>query len=210
MCPTVLLLLHVYLLPWECISELLPSINKGDTQTCRQQGELISLLLFFKSKESMLKKGVIQVFITTGAEECYQQSETVLCPLCRHPWINEAVTAQSRTHSMGELDCKQRVSTDHHRSIFHSVNNVDPPHMARKFAAVITQQVKRSHHKALESELPYPFSPGAVSPCTSFGSGSSGYKSLSPGSAQAFQEALPDAGVIPSEQLPVASEWAKV
>jgi hypothetical protein len=81
--------------------------------------------------------------------------------------------------------------------------------MARKFGAVITQQVKKSHHSALESELPCTLSPGAVSPLTSFGSGSSGYKSLSSDSAQSFQ-VLTDAGVIPSEQLSAASEWAKV
>jgi hypothetical protein len=82
--------------------------------------------------------------------------------------------------------------------------------MARKFGAVITQQVKKSHHSALESKLPCTLSSGAVSPLTSFGSGSSGYKSVSSDSAQAFQEVLTDAGVIPSEQLSVASEWAKV
>ncbi|PNF31108.1 hypothetical protein B7P43_G15771 [Cryptotermes secundus] len=131
------------------------------------------------------------------AEECYQQSETVLCPLCRHPWITEAV---SQTHSMRELDCKQRVSADRHQTTFY---RVDPPHMAHKFGAMITQQVKKSRPRALESE-------SSVSPFMSFDSGSSGYKSMSSNSAQAFQEVLADAGVIPSEQLPVASEWAKL
>jgi hypothetical protein len=83
--------------------------------------------------------------------------------------------------------------------------------MVHKFAAVITQQVKKSGDRTLESELPRTNSPRAVSPSTSFGSGSSGYKSLSSDSGQqAFQEVLADEGVIPPEQLPVASEWAKV
>jgi hypothetical protein len=106
---------------------------------------------------------------------------------------------------MEELNCKQRVSTDHSWSTFNSVNNVDLPHMAHKFGAAITQQVKKSHHRALESKLPCTLSPGA-----SFGSGSSGYKSVSSDSDQEFQEVLTAAVVIPSEQLPVASEWAKV
>jgi hypothetical protein len=82
--------------------------------------------------------------------------------------------------------------------------------MPHKFGAAITQQMKKSHPRALESKLPCTLSPGAVSTFTSFDSGSSGYKSVSSDSAQAFQEVLTDAGVIPSEQLPAASEWAKV
>jgi hypothetical protein len=172
------------------------------TASCCLMCLLSFFFFFFKIRLNCVWKPrcMTQVFLSTGAEECYQQSETVLCPLCRHPWINEAVTAHSQTHHIGELDCKQRVSTDHHWSTFNSV-----------CAAMITKQVKKSHCRTLESELPCTHSPGAVSPLTSFGSGSSGYKSLSSDSAQeALQEVLAEAGVIPSEQLPAASEWAKV
>jgi len=82
--------------------------------------------------------------------------------------------------------------------------------MVRKFAGMKTQQVKKSHHKVPECKRPCTPSPGAISPLMSFGSGSSGYKSMSSGSAQTFQELLPHTGVIPSEQLAVASEWVKV
>jgi hypothetical protein len=37
-------------------TEPLPSIDRGDTQTHRQQRDLISLFLFFQNKESRLKK----------------------------------------------------------------------------------------------------------------------------------------------------------
>jgi hypothetical protein len=149
--------------------------------------------------------------MSTGAEECYQQSEAVLCPLCRHPWISEAVRAQSHVRSKGTVDCKQRVSTDHHhRSPFQTVNSGDPPHIVHNFSAVITPQLKKSHDRDVESELSCTHSPVAVSPLASFGSGSSGYKSLSSDSSQVLQEVLTYAGVIPAEQLLVANEWAKV
>lgn len=94
------------------------------------------------------------------AEECYQQSETVLCPLCRHVWVNEGVSKQ------------------------------------------------KSHHKSTpESKRVFlPPSEATTSPVTSFGSGSSGYRSMSNGR----QEALSHAGAIPSEQMAVASELMKV
>jgi hypothetical protein len=37
-------------------TDQLPSNDRGDTQTHRQQRDLISLLLFFQNKESRLKK----------------------------------------------------------------------------------------------------------------------------------------------------------
>lgn len=144
------------------------------------------------------------------AEECYQQSETVLCPLCRHPWVSEAVTAQFQTRNMEEVVCKQRVSSCHRQSVFHSFNTVDPFPTMHKFDAVTTQQVKKSHHKAQEREQPLLPSPETVPSLNSSGSGSSGYKSLSPGSAEAFQEVLAHAAGIPSEQLPIVSEWVEV
>ena len=151
-----------------------------------------------------------ELFVCTGAEECYQQSETVLCPLCRHPWVSEAVTAQFQTRNMEEVVCKQRVSSCHRQSVFHSFNTVDPFPTMRKFDAVTTQQVKKSHHKAQEREQPRSPSPETVPSLNSSGSGSSGYKSLSPGSAEAFQEVLAHAAGIPSEQLPIVSEWVEV
>jgi hypothetical protein len=111
---------------------------------------------------------------------------------------------------MEELDSNQRVSTRHHQSNFCNFNNVDPPHMGHKITGMTSQRVKKSHHKALESKRPCTSSPGPDLPLLSFSSGSSGYKSVSSDSAQAFQEFLPHAGVIPSEQLPLASEWVKV
>lgn len=111
---------------------------------------------------------------------------------------------------MEELDSMPRVSTHHHQSNFHNLNNVDPPHVVHKITGITSQQLKKSHHKAPESKRPCTPSPGADSPLLSFGSGSSGYKSLSSDSAQAFQDVLTHAGAIPSEQLPVASEWVKV
>jgi len=82
--------------------------------------------------------------------------------------------------------------------------------MRHKFDALSTQQVQKTHHRALAREQPHSHSPGAVPSLNSSGSGSSGYKSLSPGSAEAFQEVFAHAEVIPSEQLPVLSEWVKV
>ena len=82
--------------------------------------------------------------------------------------------------------------------------------MIQKFDAVTTQQVQKTHHRALEREQPHSHSTGAVSSLNSSGSGSSGYKSLTSGSAEAFQELFAHAEVIPSEQLPVLSEWVKV
>jgi len=79
-----------------------------------------------------------------------------------------------------------------------------------KFDAVPTQQVKKTHLRALEREQPHSHSPGAVPSLNSSGSESSGYKSLSPGSAEAFQEVFAHAEVIPSEQLPVLSECVEV
>ncbi|XP_021916441.1 mitogen-activated protein kinase kinase kinase 1-like isoform X2 [Zootermopsis nevadensis] len=143
------------------------------------------------------------------AEECYQQSERVLCPLCRHSWINEADTNKFRTHNVEELGSKRRVSTHHHQSTFHNLNNMDPPQTVHKITGLTSQQQKKSHHKAPESKRSCTPSPGLDSPLLSFSSGSSGYKSSSD-SAQAFQGVLSHAGVIPSEQLHVASEWVKV
>jgi len=82
--------------------------------------------------------------------------------------------------------------------------------MMHKFDAVTTQQVQKTNHRALEREQPHTHSAGAVPSLNSSGSGSSGYKSLSPGSAEAFQEVFAHAEVIPSEQLPVVSEWVEV
>ena len=82
--------------------------------------------------------------------------------------------------------------------------------MMHKFDSVTTQQVKKAHHRTSEREQPRPQSPGAVSSLNSSGSGSSGYKSLSPGSVEDFQEVLAHAEFIPSEQLPVVSEWVEV
>jgi hypothetical protein len=82
--------------------------------------------------------------------------------------------------------------------------------MMRRFDAVTTQQVKKTHHRALEGEHSQGHSPEAVPSLNSFGSGSSGYKSLSSASSEAFQEVLAHAEVIPSEQLPVVSEWVEV
>jgi hypothetical protein len=111
---------------------------------------------------------------------------------------------------MEEMGYKHRVSSCHHQSAFHSFNALDPSPMMHKFDAVTTQQVKKSHHKALEREQPRSPSPGAVPSLNSSGSGSSGYRSLSPGSAEAFQEVLASAAGIPSEQLPIVSEWVEV
>jgi hypothetical protein len=82
--------------------------------------------------------------------------------------------------------------------------------MMHKFAAVTTQHVQKTHHRALEREQPQSHSTGAVPSLNSSGSESSGYKSLSPGSAEAFQEVFAHGEVIPSEQLPVLSEWVEV
>lgn len=82
--------------------------------------------------------------------------------------------------------------------------------MRHKFDTVSTQQVQKTHHKALAREQSHLHSPGAVPSLNSSGSGSSGYKSLLPGSAEAFKEMFAQAEVIPSEQLPVLSEWVKV
>jgi hypothetical protein len=41
-------------------------VNKGDTQTHRQQGDLISLLLFFENKEIRLKRNVNTNFACLG------------------------------------------------------------------------------------------------------------------------------------------------
>lgn len=144
------------------------------------------------------------------AEECYQQSETVLCPLCRHQWVSEAVTAQFQTRSVEELVHKQRVSSCHHQSTSHNFNTVDASPTMHKFDAVTTQQVKKTHHRPLEREQPHSHSPGAVPSLNTSGSGSSGYKSLSPGTAEAFEEVFAHLEVIPSEQLPVLSEWVEV
>jgi len=82
--------------------------------------------------------------------------------------------------------------------------------MMHKFDALTTQQVKKTHHRPLEREQPHSHSPGAVPSLNTSGSGSSGYKSLSPGSVEAFEEVFDHGEVIPSEQLPVLSEWVEV
>jgi hypothetical protein len=87
---------------------------------------------------------------------------------------------------------------------------MDTSPMMHKFDAVTTQQVQKTNHRALEREQPHMHSTGAVPSLNSSESGSSGYKSLSPGSAEAFQEVFAHADVIPSEQLPVVSEWVEV
>jgi hypothetical protein len=49
-CSTFLLLMHMYSLPWEQFTKLLLSNSRADTLTCRQQGDLISLLSFFQNR----------------------------------------------------------------------------------------------------------------------------------------------------------------
>ncbi|XP_069694090.1 mitogen-activated protein kinase kinase kinase 1-like isoform X2 [Periplaneta americana] len=134
------------------------------------------------------------------AEECYQQSETVLCPLCRHAWVSEGVASQSC-----EQDSKQRVSAHQHQVSLHTSDNVElPPHSSYKFT-------NKSHHKTQESQRVFlPTSETTTSPVTSFSSASSGYRSMSNGSSHGLQEALPYAGIIPPEQMAVANEWMKV
>jgi hypothetical protein len=102
------------------------------------------------------------------------------------------------------------VASSRHKSTFHNLSTVGSSAVVHKLGAVTTQQVKESHHKALEKDQSCSPSPGALPSLNSSSSGSLGYRSLSPGCSEVFQEMLMEAAVIPSEQLPLVKEWAKV
>ncbi|PSN44002.1 hypothetical protein C0J52_16489 [Blattella germanica] len=131
----------------------------------------------------------IEIFLLIGAEECYNQTESVLCPLCRHPWISEMGNTQTERHSAEDPADNQRITTHQHQK-----DDVDASTFGQKISTTAALQSKKSQPKTPEQKR------SPLSSSSSDNSSSSGYKS-------ALDSPYP---IIPPEQMVVASEWMKV
>ncbi|KAJ9574004.1 hypothetical protein L9F63_008601, partial [Diploptera punctata] len=116
------------------------------------------------------------------AQECYQQTESVLCPLCRQHWVSESVIMQPHCRSVNDLEMKQRVT---------SYDFVEGPLSVQKTPGLS----KKQQPKTLENKR-------SLGLASSFGSVTPGCKS-----PQQAQEPLHFS--IPPEQMTVANEWMK-